>query len=389
MTIERDLYRKFVNENKKPKYQVGAKIKDPDGTTGTIKEVVQGVNGNFYYKVDLGSSYGLDMLKETEIRLMPAKDPKVEATSNETHTLVFDIDFSSPDAKTKIEQFRTEGIKAFKEFLVSGKEGFLGYTVRRVDSRYQNDYIFYADILYNFGFYENEYHISGKDYYNRPQSGVKILEKKSKNVKTIEKYIEFLFNTISEECLNIAKANQNESSELNYKEFTDEITSYLKEKGFQLKKSFGNNKEFLKKGKQEPCYVHIIKDPDQKKVVMYYETPRKGEKALTSFSMSNTKEKAIQLAKSALERKLGQKLNESIESDFNTEVARRKFNELCKRIGSALANDNVKWVEQDPGNFDAWIEALTFLRTAMGANKDSAFIDAINNAEYALDKDGD
>lgn len=81
------------------------------------------------------------------------------------------------------------------------------------------------------------------------------------------------------------------------------------------------------------------------------------------------------------------KLDESVESDFNTEVARRKFNELCKRIGSALAYDKVKWVEEDPRNFDAWIEALTFLRTAMVANKDSAFIDAVNNAEYALDKD--
>ena len=107
---------------------------------------------------------------------------KNEASKDEK-TVVFDIDFSKPDAKEKIEQFKTQGIKAFKEFLLSGEEGFLGYTVRRVDSRYQNDYIFYTDILYNFGFYENEYKISGKDYYNRPHSGAKILDKKSKNTK--------------------------------------------------------------------------------------------------------------------------------------------------------------------------------------------------------------
>lgn len=82
MTLERDIIRKFKNENKKPKYQIGAEIKDPDGTKGIIKEIIQGVNGNFYYKVDLGSSWGLDMLREVDVRLMPSKNPKTESAKN-------------------------------------------------------------------------------------------------------------------------------------------------------------------------------------------------------------------------------------------------------------------------------------------------------------------
>lgn len=337
MTLERELYRKFKNESQKheeakAKFKIGDKVRSSRGNIGTIKEIMpvySPANSSPVYGVDFG--YGLVSFKEDELS-------KADNSVKESKELTVYDAMKKLDKDPRIDRCSV------------------------TKNSEQNLYVYLnADNI--------------PDIYT---------------IQDVEATVKQVLDDMElSNHFEVIAPKLDESVELNYKEFTDEITSYLKDKGFQVRKSVGDNKEFLKKDKQEPCYVHIIKDSDQKKIVMYYETPKKGEKALTSFSINNTKEKAIQLAKSALERKLGQKLNESVESDFNTEVARRKFNELCKRIGSALANDNVKWVEQDPGNFDAWIEALTFLRTAMAANKDSAFIDAVNNAEYALDKDRD
>lgn len=292
--------------------------------------------------------------------------------SKDQKPVVFDIDFSKPDAKEKIEQFKTQGIKAFKEFLFSGKEGFLGYAVRRVDSKHY-DYIYYTEILYNLGFYENEYRIGGKVYYNQSKSSEKILGIRSKNVKVIEKYIENLFFMVSEGCLKIARANQKQEDAGDIKE-SKELTVYDAMKKLDADPRI--DRCSVTKNSEQNLYVYLNADniPD---VHTIQDVEATVKQLLDDMELSNHFEVIVP------------KLDESVESDFNTEVARRKFNELCKRIGSALAYDKVKWVEEDPRNFDAWIEALTFLRTALAANKDSAFIDAVNNAEYALDKDRD
>lgn len=88
-----------------------------------------------------------------------------------------------------------------------------------------------------------------------------------------------------------------------------------------------------------------------------------------------------------LERRYLKKLNESLESDFATEVSKREFSEICKSIGNVL---NVLTIDAEPENFEALRDALTELVAASRAcaeNNQELLTKSVEKARYELDRD--
>lgn len=113
---------------------------------------------------------------------------------DEENTIVFDIDFTKPNAESALERYKKEGIQAFKDFLNNNQEGYLAYTIRKVNSKYTNDYPYIADILYNFGSYDNKYKIQFTADHGRTKEPV--MKKVATKATIIDKYIEPIFDRI-------------------------------------------------------------------------------------------------------------------------------------------------------------------------------------------------
>lgn len=110
-------------------------------------------------------------------------------------TVIFSIDFSSPEALSELERYKQEGIKEFKEFLAKSEPNkYLCYTIRKSNSQYKNDYLYYVDILYDFGFYEDTYALQATGIWDH--SSHRLFKRVSAKVETIEKNIETCFDKV-------------------------------------------------------------------------------------------------------------------------------------------------------------------------------------------------
>ena len=80
-------------------------------------------------------------------------------------------------------------------------------------------------------------------------------------------------------------------------------------------------------------------------------------------------------------------LNESLESDFSTEVAKRSFYDICKQLSQIFGGITI---EADPLNFLALKNCVNLLEIAARANLEGntkLLSQSVKQAQEELDKD--
>lgn len=162
---------------------------------------------NTFDCIKMAGEYKMDLAKKNPNYII-----EIIAESKEKKkidTKVFDIDFSKPDATSKLQKFKQEGISAFENFLnKSNSNSYLSYTIKRTNSKYPNDYVIYVDILYDFGLYENQYKLEVAEAWSRSNTTTSIMKKIAKKPDTIKQSVSIAFDKAVKDAMNLIKTNE-------------------------------------------------------------------------------------------------------------------------------------------------------------------------------------